>query len=46
MDNSIISDIKAIDKGRETLNSEGASLCALRQQHDNDIKKRNEGVEA
>lgn len=46
MDNSIINDIKEIDKKLGTLHSEGASLRALQQQHDDDIKKRNEGVEA
>lgn len=46
MDNSIITDVKKIDKELETLHSEGASLRALQQQHDDDIKKRTEGVEA
>ena len=46
MSNPIISDVKRIDKELENLHSEGASLRALQQQHDDDIKKRNEGVEA
>ena len=46
MDNSIIKDIEKIDKELENLHSEGARLRALQQQHDDDIKRRNEGVEA
>ncbi len=46
MKDSILTDIKIIDNGLETLHSEGARLRSLQQQHDDDIKKRNEGVEA
>ncbi len=46
MDNSILIYIKKIDKELEVLHSEGARLRALQQQHDDDINKRNAGVEA
>ena len=46
MQNSILADISKIDKGLEALHSEGASLRALQQQHEDDINKRNAGVEA
>ncbi len=46
MQNIILRDIINIDKELELLHSEAAKLRALQQQHDDDIKKRNAGVEA
>ncbi len=46
MENSIISDLKTIDIEFKKLHSEGDRHRALQQQHDDDIQKQNEGVEA
>ena len=46
MQNSILTDISKIDAGLKTLHSEGVSLRVARQQHEEEIKKMNAGVEA